>query len=203
MAKLYKNVPVLDCGARGSTTTFAQRGMGDVLLAWENEAFLAFKEFGADKFEIVVPTRERPRRAAGRAGRQERRSTRHSRGGAGLPGISIHGCGPGSGGAQLLSSAASRRSLAKYSKVVSEDRTLVTIADFGGWTKAQSHSLRRRRHLRQDLLAQELSRVERTLGYHQRGRRKAAALMELTPPYPRRICSRRQRWLVARADRMD
>src|SRR6202008_1552971 len=53
--KLYKNVPVLDTGARGATTTFAQRGLGDVLLSWENEAFLAFKEFGADKFEIVAP----------------------------------------------------------------------------------------------------------------------------------------------------
>ncbi len=53
---LYKNVPVLDSGARGSTTTFVQRGIGDVLLAWENEAFLALKEFGADKFEIVVPS---------------------------------------------------------------------------------------------------------------------------------------------------
>jgi len=53
---LFKNVPVLDSGARGSTTTFVQRGIGDVLLAWENEAFLALKEFGADKFEIVVPS---------------------------------------------------------------------------------------------------------------------------------------------------
>ena len=50
------NVPVLDTGARGSTTTFAQRGIGDVLLAWENEAFLSLKELGADKFEIVVPS---------------------------------------------------------------------------------------------------------------------------------------------------
>ncbi|GMW01201.1 MAG: sulfate ABC transporter, periplasmic protein [Candidatus Hydrogenedentota bacterium] len=53
---LYKNVPVLDSGARGSTTTFVQRGIGDVLLAWENEAFLALKEFGAGDFEIVVPS---------------------------------------------------------------------------------------------------------------------------------------------------
>ena len=53
---LYRNVPVLDSGARGSTTTFVQRGLGDVLLSWENEAFLAVKEFGADKFEIVVPS---------------------------------------------------------------------------------------------------------------------------------------------------
>ncbi|HSS85380.1 MAG TPA: sulfate ABC transporter substrate-binding protein [Reyranella sp.] len=52
---IYRNVPVLDSGARGSTTTFAQRAVGDVLVAWENEAFLALQEFGADKFEIVVP----------------------------------------------------------------------------------------------------------------------------------------------------
>ncbi|AHF89019.1 sulfate transporter subunit [Opitutaceae bacterium TAV5] len=56
VAKLYKNVPVLDSGARGSTTTFVQRGVGDVFLSWENEAFLALKEFGKDKFEIVVPS---------------------------------------------------------------------------------------------------------------------------------------------------
>jgi sulfate/thiosulfate transport system substrate-binding protein len=55
ITKLYKNVPVLDSGARGSTVTFAQRGIGDVLLAWENEAHLALKEFGADQFEIVTP----------------------------------------------------------------------------------------------------------------------------------------------------
>ncbi len=56
MTKLFKNVPVLDSGARGSTTTFVERGIGDVLLAWENEAFLAIKELGPDKFEIVVPS---------------------------------------------------------------------------------------------------------------------------------------------------
>jgi sulfate/thiosulfate transport system substrate-binding protein len=53
---LYKNVPILDSGARGSTTTFAQRGVGDVLLAWENEAYLALKELGEDQFDIVVPS---------------------------------------------------------------------------------------------------------------------------------------------------
>ena len=52
---IYKNAPVLDTGARGSTITFAQRGVGDVLIAWENEAFLAFDEFGKDKFEIIAP----------------------------------------------------------------------------------------------------------------------------------------------------
>lgn len=53
---LYKNVPVLDSGARGATTTFVQRGIGDVLLTWENEAFLAVNELGPDKVEIVVPS---------------------------------------------------------------------------------------------------------------------------------------------------
>jgi sulfate/thiosulfate transport system substrate-binding protein len=55
VADLYKNVPVLDTGARGSTVTFVERGVGDVLLAWENEAFLAQRELGKDKFEIVAP----------------------------------------------------------------------------------------------------------------------------------------------------
>ncbi len=56
VSKIYKNVPVLDSGARGSTTTFVERGIGDVLLAWENEAFLAVKELGAEKVDIVVPS---------------------------------------------------------------------------------------------------------------------------------------------------
>jgi sulfate/thiosulfate transport system substrate-binding protein len=56
VASLYKNVPVLDTGARGATTSFVQRDLGDVLVAWESESFLALNEFGADKFEIVVPS---------------------------------------------------------------------------------------------------------------------------------------------------
>ncbi len=56
IGKLLANVPVLDTGARGATTTFTQRGIGDVFLSWENEAFLALKEFGADKFDIIVPS---------------------------------------------------------------------------------------------------------------------------------------------------
>jgi sulfate/thiosulfate-binding protein len=56
IGKLYKNVPVLDSGARGATTTFVERGIGDVLLAWENEALLAIKELGPDKVEIVAPS---------------------------------------------------------------------------------------------------------------------------------------------------
>jgi sulfate transport system substrate-binding protein len=54
--RLYRNVPVLDTGARGSLTTFTERGIGDVFISWENEAFLAVKELGPDKFEIVVPS---------------------------------------------------------------------------------------------------------------------------------------------------
>jgi len=54
--RLFQNVPVLDSGARGSTTTFVERGIGDVLLAWENEAFLSIHELGEDQFEIVVPS---------------------------------------------------------------------------------------------------------------------------------------------------
>jgi len=56
VTKLYKNVPVLDSGARGATTTFVERHVGDVLLAWENEAFLSLREFGPEKFEIIAPS---------------------------------------------------------------------------------------------------------------------------------------------------
>lgn len=56
VGKIYKNTKVLDSGARGSLTTFTERGIGDVLITWENEAYLAAKEFGTDKFEIVTPS---------------------------------------------------------------------------------------------------------------------------------------------------
>lgn len=56
MKKFFKNVPVLDSGARGATTTFVQRNVGDVLVGWENDAYLALKEFGADKFELITPS---------------------------------------------------------------------------------------------------------------------------------------------------
>ncbi len=56
VARIFKNAPVLDTGSRGATISFAQRGLGDVLIAWESEAFLASEEFGKDKFDIVVPS---------------------------------------------------------------------------------------------------------------------------------------------------
>ena len=105
--KLYANVPVLDTGARGSTTTFAQRGIGDVLLAWENEAFLAIDELGADKFEIVVPSLYTPEAQKLIAKRYYRPSD---------------------------PSAADPKDLARFTdvKLVSIDDPL-----FGGWAKAQ------------------------------------------------------------------
>ncbi len=56
LARLYKNVSILDSGARGSTTNFVERGIGDVLISWENEAFLAIKEYGPEKFEVIIPS---------------------------------------------------------------------------------------------------------------------------------------------------
>jgi hypothetical protein len=92
---IFANVPVLDSGARGSTTTFVERGIGDVLLAWENEAFLALKELGPDKFEIVVPSLSHPGRAAGGGGRQGGRQARHAQGGRGLPRVPVLARRPG------------------------------------------------------------------------------------------------------------
>ena len=74
--QLYSHVPVLDTGARGSTVTFAQKELGDVLLAWENEAFLVLDEFGADNFDVVYPPLVDPCRTAGDRRRQECRSAR-------------------------------------------------------------------------------------------------------------------------------
>ena len=99
---VFANVPVLDSGARGSTVTFAERGVGDVLLAWENEAHLSLKEFGADKFDIVYPPisilAEPPVAVIDKVVDKKR----HTRGGPGLPGVSVHARRPGDRGAPLL-----------------------------------------------------------------------------------------------------
>jgi sulfate/thiosulfate-binding protein len=133
--KLYKNVPVLDTGARGSTTTFAQRGIGDVLIAWENEAFLAIKEFG--DVQIVVPTvsilAEPPvsvvDQVALRKGTREvaQAYLEHL---YSLPAQEII--------AKNYYRPRDPAVLAKYDKVFPKVPTLVTIADFGGWGKAQA-----------------------------------------------------------------
>ena len=102
---LYKNVPVLDSGARGSTTTFAQRNVGDALLAWENEAYLTLKEFGADKFEIVNPgvsiLAEPPVALVDKVVDR----ARHASGRRSLSPVSLLTGGPGNRGQEFLSPA--------------------------------------------------------------------------------------------------
>ena len=132
---LYRNAPVLDTGARGATTTFAQRGIGDVLIAWENEAFLTLEEFGADAFEIVAPSlsilAEPPVAVVDEV--VDRKGTRkvaeaylqflYSAAGQEL--IAKHHYRP-------ADAAIAAKYAAKFPKIA-----LVTIADFGGWAKAQ------------------------------------------------------------------
>ena len=135
LGKLFKNVPVLDSGARGSTTTFVQRGIGDVLLAWENEAFLSLEEFGTDKFEIVVPSlsilAEPPVTVVDKV--VDKRGTRkvaeaylqflYTKEGQDIAGKHHYRPSDPEVAAEYAS---------KFPKV-----ELVTIADFGGWAKAQ------------------------------------------------------------------
>ena len=133
--RLFKNVPVLDTGARGATTTFVQRGIGDVLLAWENEAFLSIKELGADKVQIVVPSlsilAEPPVAVVDKV--VLRRGTRE---------VATEYL-------QYLYSPEAQEIIAKnFYRPIDEQVAakhagqfpqikLVTIADFGGWAKAQ------------------------------------------------------------------
>jgi sulfate transport system substrate-binding protein len=107
VGKLYKNVPVLDSGARGSTTTFGQRGIGDVLIAWENEAFLLVKELGKDKFEIVAPSVSilaEPSVAGGRPGGEQEGERE---GGRGVPEVPLQRRGAGDHRQELLPPAQS------------------------------------------------------------------------------------------------
>jgi len=107
VTRLYKNVPVLDSGARGSTTTFAQRGIGDVLLDWENEAFLALDELGKDKVEVVTPSlsilAEPPVSVS--TGSPPNMAPRRW---PGISRISVHRRGPGNRRAPLLPAALAR-----------------------------------------------------------------------------------------------
>lgn len=135
--KLYKNVPVLDTGARGSTTTFVQREIGDVLLAWENEALLSIKELGPDKVEIVVPSVSilaEPSvsvvdKVALRKGTREVATAylEHLYSPEAQEIIAKNYYRPRNPDVQ-----------AKYANVFPKIPTMVTIADFGGWTKTQA-----------------------------------------------------------------
>jgi sulfate transport system substrate-binding protein len=135
LGKLYGNVPVLDTGARGSLTTFAQRGIGDVFISWENEAHLASKELGKDKFDIVIPSlsilAEPPVAVVDRV------TLRHKTTDVARAYL------------EYLYSPEAQEIIAKnYYRPRNEevakkyaslfpDVKMVTIADFGGWAKAQ------------------------------------------------------------------
>jgi len=135
--KLYKNVPVLDSGARASTTTFAQREIGDVLLAWENEAYLSLKEFGADKFDIVAPSvsvlAEPPVAVVDRNAQKHGTAVvakayleyLYSDEGQDIAGRNFY-------------RPRNQKFADKYASQFAKIPKLVTIADFGGWTKAQA-----------------------------------------------------------------
>jgi len=133
--KLYRNVPVLDTGARGSLTTFAQRGIGDVFISWENEAFLATRELGPDRFQIIVPSlsilAEPPvavvDKVALRRGTAEvaRAYLEYLYSKEGQEIVAKHYYRPRD--AEVA---------ARYANVFPKLQ-LVTIADFGGWAKAQ------------------------------------------------------------------
>ena len=102
VAELFKHVPVFDSGARASTNTFVQRGLGDVLLAWENEAFLSVNELGPDKFEIVVPSVSVLAEPPVAVVQRRDRAPRHHQGGVGLPRLPVLAGRPETGGEALL-----------------------------------------------------------------------------------------------------
>ena len=136
VANLYKNVPVLDTGARGSTITFVQRGVGDVLLAWENEAYLAQKEFGAGKYEIVTPSvsilaepavavvDKNVDRKGTRAVAEEYLKYLYTEEGQDIAGKNFY------------RPAVSEKAKAKYAKQFGKLNLFTIDQAFGGWTKA-------------------------------------------------------------------
>jgi len=135
--KLYQHVPVLDSGARGSTTTFVQRGIGDVLLAWENEAWLARKELGSGSFDIIYPSvsilAEPP------VALVDKIAARH--GTTKVAEAYLQYLYSPEGQEIIARNYYRPRDpavLARYAASFPKIPTLVTIADFGGWSKAQA-----------------------------------------------------------------
>ena len=151
VAALYKNVPVLDSGARGSTTTFMERGIGDVLLAWENEAYLALGE-AKDKVEIVVPSvsilAEPSVAVVDRV--VDRRGTRADR--ASLSRVSVFAGGPGDRRTKSLPSARSA-SCREVCRHVRQGEAVYDRSGFRRLGRRAEDALRRRRNLRPDLQA--------------------------------------------------
>ena len=136
VARLFKNVPVLDSGARGSTTTFAQRGIGDVFLSWENEALLVLEKMGRDRFEIVLPSlsilAEPPVTVVDKV--VDRRGTRKA---ATAYLEFLYGAEGQELAARYFYRPRDAAMLAKYGRQF-PNMNLVTIdAVFGGWRKAQ------------------------------------------------------------------
>ena len=196
---LYKHVPVLDSGARGSTTTFVQRGIGDVLLAWENEAFLAVNELGPDQFDIVVPPTsikaEPPVALVDK--NVDEKGTREVA--AGLSRLPLQRRGPEDHRAALLPSGQprGRRSRGPQALPRGEAR-LDRRSALRRLGEGDAEVLRRRRHLRSDLPADELIAgahgVQRDLGVQEAehhpgfrvGARLHADLSQPDRPHPAR-----------------
>jgi len=137
VGKLYKNVPVLDSGARGSTTTFVQRGIGDVLLAWENEAWLALNELGPGSYDIVYPSvsvlAEPPVSVVDKV------ALRHGTSKVAQAYLQyLYSPEAQDIIARNFYRPRDAAAAAKYASQFPKIATLVTIADFGGWGKAQA-----------------------------------------------------------------
>ena len=130
------SVPVLDSGARGSTVTFAERGIGDVLLAWENEAHLALQGVRRRQVRDRLPVDQHPRRAAGRGRRQGRRQARHAQGRQAYLEFLYSPAGQEIAAQQLLP-ADRRRSRRKYAAQFPKIALFTIDEVFGGWAKAQ------------------------------------------------------------------
>ena len=136
IAKLYKNVPVLDAGARGSTTTFVERGIGDVLIAWENEVLLAARQLGPDKFDVVIPSVSilaEPPVAVNETVAQKHGSTKVAR--AYLE--YLYTDSAQAIGAKHYFRPTGPRSLAKFGGAFPKVSQFTIAELFGGWSKAQ------------------------------------------------------------------
>ena len=150
VTQLYKNVPVLDSGARGSTTTFVQRGIGDVLLSWENEAHQAVKEFGNDKFEIVYPIREHFGGTARRCGGRRSQQARNGNDREGVSRLPLLGRRPGNRGAEFLPSAV-EGGRCEIQEPVPGSAAFHHRSGFRRMDERAENTFFRRRHIRSDL----------------------------------------------------
>ena len=158
LARLYRNVPVLDSGARGSTTTFTQRGIGDVFLSWENEALLAREKLGRDKFDIVIPSisilAEPSVAIVDKV--VDKRGTRE--GGPGLSGVPVHARRTGAVREALLPPAQPGRSPPSTPPSFRRVNLLThRRPDVRRLGEGPEEALRRWRHLRSDLSAADSS----------------------------------------------